>query len=161
MQSCSSRLRNKNMELGMSRMGELVCFNVECFIYTVKYRLNKITFELSPFQQWTFWPFPAVWNFLLRLWTCSIPFHTVCTELPSLPEEVSRRDPSRFYLLREGVIHGGGGSSRKTDPVTLSPLPVRGAAATEGQGSGGLTTVIKRPSLTKLIKHGAIKLNLL
>lgn len=52
MQSCSSRLRNKNMELGMSRMGELVSFNVECFIYTVKYRLNKITFELSPFQQW-------------------------------------------------------------------------------------------------------------
>lgn len=52
MQSCSSRVRNKNMELGMSRMGGLVSFNVECFIYTVKYHVNKITFELSPFQQW-------------------------------------------------------------------------------------------------------------
>lgn len=52
MQSCSSRVRKNNTDLGMSRMGELVSFNADCFIYTVKYHLNKITFELSPFQQW-------------------------------------------------------------------------------------------------------------
>lgn len=65
-------------------------------------------------------------------------------------------------------------SSRKTNPVTLSPLRrTAAAAATEGRGrsSGSrppactparpLTTVINWASLTKLVKHAAIKLNLL
>lgn len=34
----------------------------------------------------------------------------------------SHHSTRRFYLLWEGMIHGGRDSSRKTNPVTLSPL---------------------------------------
>lgn len=55
----------------------------------------------------------------VSLWAYSDLFHTSCL---SLHQEVSRWDQSKFYLLWEGVIHEGRGSSRKTNPVTLSPL---------------------------------------
>lgn len=78
----------------------------------------------------------------------------------SLPE-VSRRDPGTFYLLR------GGHDSRRPRQLKenqscdtfSSPAPPR-YRRTRGSRSPP-TTVMKRPPLTKLVKQGAIKLNLL